>query len=290
MYFPQPYSTIIFNGFSVGLPKWFITSYGPYLKIAECYTALEKQRISILLKNRERDFEWFKNVTSGVREQINREKAPLIVDLYIKTVDFFEKKNWPIEYKAERDVSIYFCNGAIQTRCIDGKVNVSDNLASAIIHNPFTCQGGYVSVFGFVKKGLVRNAESADFLTSVLFNDIGEVGGCVKLVCEWIRCKWINPKKYINHITRFIGSSYIEYRSNRDGECRELLNAVKSVNISVYRKISQVFDSEIKRFNLQCFDRYKRDRDNYPKDFVAYPFADGTRMKPVRNLFSWHLK
>lgn len=293
MFFPQPYISIVLNGLSVGLPKWFVTLYEPYLEMAERYKKIEEKRISSSLGNDKPDFERWKVVRSAVWNQINAEKDPLIIDLYIKTIDKFKNSKWPTEFVIERDISILFCSSAICVFYKGRKAPISDKLADAIIHNPYACQSGYISVLEFVKAGFVRDAKSADFLAPILFNDgllCGNCISCIKLISEWIKYNLISPQKYIGQMSKFIGSKYLTRKYNYDSERRELLDAVKDVDILTYEKLVWVFNSEIKRYNIESFNSYKRDKDNFPQDFIAYPFADGTRMRIVKGLFSWRLK
>ena len=281
-----PYCRIGFKGKEIGLPKWFVTSFEPYLKVEKGYEDMRKQRISSLLKYKEGNLEWYKAVTSCVYEEIRRLKAPVIADLYIKTVDKFENSKWPTEYANERDISVYFCFNNIRFFFfLKEKIPpISDNLVDAMARNPIGIYGCH-DVEDLVKYGFVRNVKSAEILVSILFQE-----HMFGLLCEWIKCKWVNPRKYVKQLSQLIAFPLLGDTSNVFRIRRQLLDAVKGVNRIVYGDLVNIFDAEIRRINLERFDEYKRDRDNLPKNFVAYAFADGTKMRPVKTLFSWKLK
>jgi hypothetical protein len=112
----------------------------------------------------------------------------------------------------------------------------------------------------------------------------------IKLACEWLEKKWISPIKYESEICKFFSKKIYndDYGVNIFLKPKVLQSIYKYS--SVYRKAAALYDEQVRRYNLECFEIYRSYNDNDPSDFKALPFADGSSMKPVRRWFSWKLE
>ena len=100
---------------------------------------------------------------------------------------------------------------------------------------------------------------------------------------------WIDVEKYEPYIKSFIGKKYMCHSNNADSDRRYLLTLLRK-SLMLYKRMVNLFDAEIKRFNIQEFNSYQMYGGNDPSNFKAYPFADGSCMRPVKSWFSWKLE
>ena len=294
-YFPEPYAKIVLNGYSVGLPEWFVKSFEPYSEIEQRYQAMYKHGISSYFGSRKPSFEEWEGANKFIRNTIDEEKNPLITKLYVETIDKFENQGWPDQFSFARDISIYWCYWAFSAHSkYNSKMSISDKLADSIVnHSSIYIGGGHITIEEFNRLGIIRTSNHAKVLAPQLFKDLfgsssDEHPRGINLLCQWFHKKMINPSNYMDLLHCFFCRKYIRYQSNWDKERRILLSSFQGFP-NEYSIFSQIFNDEIRRFNIQEFDDYKNG-ENDPRDFVGYPFIDGSRMTPVRFFFSWKLK
>lgn len=285
---------------NVDFPQWF-------------YPTLE----DLMEKWSEKNAQWLKNVhaltgdryvkamnfLSKVRmEDIGRSAWPL----YIHTIDLYENKGWPKNIIKggydERERTLRFLARDILSLCdeydftdpehhLNCILQISDKLRDSLIINNFQEDVWFDSLRKLEKLKIVHSLHQAKYFEKRIFEAFNYYDrNLIELACEWLEKKWISPIKYESEICNFFSKKIYDddYGVNIKLKPKVLQSIYKYS--SVYRKAAALYDEQVRRYNLERFERYRSYNDNDPSDFKARPFADGSCMKPIKRWFSWVLE
>lgn len=282
------YSNYHIRGLLGGLPKWFVTEYEPYLKLEEEFRLKEQRELDNIQEewkkyNLRPSASYAMDISRRVHNKYLDEKQVYICELYYKTISNWEQNaEWPKKYLKFKKESLHWCFVAF--RLSHKKHKMSDKLISSIIENlhddPYVCDE-------LIRHNLIKNGEHAKSVAPIIFRNL-KSGQCINLLIDWNNKGWINPADYLSDIKIFIGSRYRLHSDNADKLRRALLSALKN-RTAIYKKLEVIFNQTIREYNIANFNDHIRYDDNCPKDFIATPFADGTRMRVVRSFFKWKL-
>lgn len=283
-------------------PYWFTHYYKPYKDLMSSSQTRRDNELKKMFGTT--------NISVEVRnffiEDFFQREAQARRLLYIQIIDRYAIKGWPKKYADGWEVTsldcqadLIMCRDAIRTYNYVEKerhnqkgyisyAKISDKLAEAFVRILF--DGQYV-----------RNSKQAEELAKILFKALShfkelkpsglpnrnEAFGTIGL---WIEKDLINPQNYETYIRKFIGARYVQPDYTiLDMYKRTFLGWIKK-DLRLYIRMVNVFDGIIREFNIEEFNRYLINGKDSPACFKAIPFADGSRMKPVRRWFSWKLE
>ena len=281
---------------NVHYPQWFT----PTLIDLEQKWALENARWlkNVYALTGDKLVEEMNHVSHMKMEEIGREAWPI----YIHTIDRYENNGWPQVIIDERSLNLMYLAEDILSvgdrydytdpkhhmNCI---LHISDKLRDALIISDFQ----YKDCFqGLEKLKIIYSSQQAKYYEQCIFNAFTYNNKkLIEIACNWLEKTWISPIKYELEICKFVSQkmtiySWISTHSIEMLKLKVLQSIYKYP--SVYRKAAALYDEEVRRYNLECFERYRRDKDNNPSDFKGLPFADGSCMKPIKRWFSWVLE
>lgn len=273
MNFMRAYRHIYIDNKCVGLPKWFCTQYSPNLLI----DSRVAESCSFWRQTMKREGYSIKSIESRC-SSIKKRYDLRRIDLYIGIIEYYENHGWPSEYMHYRDESIYWFYELLVT--LDYKHIISEKLGRAII----SCKLLPINIWRFLeydRLGLIRDAKFVQSHAHLFIMPL-----------DYIRYSWkyinnglLNPTCIVDALNSYFGEPYMLLYANPDKEKRRMLSVLKKYP-NVYQKCAATFDSIIRAYNIERFQHY----DGNKEDFKALPFADGSCMKPVKRWFSWKLE
>jgi len=286
-----PNNIYVINQLKGELPVWFVTKFQPCLELISSYKIKKEEQLKLHLGAKNPSVAEYMKVDKIISETMLAERSKSICHLFIRTIEEFENNRWPTDFFSFRQESLYKCMIAIEIYCKNiSIVDVSNQLADSLV-----CESKAIfwshQIQDLVRFNIIRNRKCADFLSIILFQELclERYSTSFKIICDWIMKDWIDVEKYEPYIKSFIGKKYICHSNNADSDRRYLLTLLRKSPM-LYKRMVNLFDAEIKRFNIQGFNSYKMYGGNDPSDFKAYPFADGSCMRPVKSWFSWKLE
>jgi len=246
--------------------------------------------------------EEFKFLSQTCMEEVGRKAWPI----YIYTIDTYENKGWPqkIIKSSKSDVRglclirladtillLYDQNDFTDpTHHLNCVLNISEKLREALILDGCYQHTYDYNLYKLEKLKIINGPLQAKYYEQMVFDGFSRNNPClIKHACNWLKKGWISPIKYEAEIYQFVSQPIRGQYHSGEILTPIVLQAIHEYS-SVYSKAATLYDKEVRRFNLEGFETYRRDEDNNPSDFKALPFADGSCMKPVRSWFSWKLK
>jgi hypothetical protein len=284
------------NWKNVYFPLWFHPILNDLAKKWSLKNAQWLEYVSAL--SRDKYVKEINFLSQARMEEIGREAWPL----YIHTIDSYENKGWPQNIITgskmdERGYALCRLADDILSLCdlkdpyFNCILQISDKLRDSLI----ICKLQYVDSFQALEKlKIIYSSQQAKYYEQRIFNAFTYNNKkLIEIACNWLEKKWISPIKYELEICKFVSQkmtiySWSSYHSIEMLKLKVLQSIYKYP--SVYRKAAALYDEEVRRYNLECFESYRRDKDNNPSDFKGLPFADGSCMKPIKRWFSWVLE
>ena len=277
MNFMNAYENFYINNKSFGLPEWFCTQYEPNLQIDSAMAKYSGREWWQMMKSKGHSYDSANDIYRRETMLYNLQR----IDLYINTIEQYENQGWPSEYMLYRDESIYWFYQLLVK--LDYKHIISEKLGRAIISNKFLAITDLSTFLSFARLGLIRDAKIVQSYAHLFFQNHTNI----PYSCEYINEGLLNPTDFIDALNSYFGEPYKLYDlyGNHDEKKRRMLSVLKKYP-NVYQKCAATFDSIIRVYNIERFQHYGGDKE----DFKALPFADGSCMKPVKGWFSWKLE
>lgn len=234
--------------------------------------------------------------------------------IYIYTIDTYENKGWPQKIikssksderglcliNLAKDILLLYDQFYDQNdlarpdhhlNCV---LNISDRLREALILDGYYQYIQDYDLYKLEKLKIVNGPSQAKYYEQRIFDGFTMNNlNLIKYACDWLKKGWISPIKHEAEICQFV-SQPMNFSTWILGHSMETLKPIVLQAIhkhsSIYCKAASLYNEKVRIYNLETFELYKRDEDNDPSNFEGIPFADGSRMKPVRCWFSWKLE